>query len=263
MVKSTEWISRGWDLVSANIWPHILLALIVSLGSSLTAGILAPPLICGWIYILLRQVREPEYQPAVGDVGQGFQVFGHALLAGLIIYVAVGILAAGVGIVSVILSIIPLIGQLIAGVIGLLFGILVGPFVLFVFPLIMDRRMDFWPAIDTSIKMATRDYVGFIGLSALFALLNMAGGLCCGIGALITTPIVTAATVLAYEELFGPGGPGQAVLNQAPTAPPPPPAEGRPVPPPPPEPLTPPPPPAPESPTTPEAPEAGPAEPPV
>jgi len=252
MVKATEWISRGWELVSANIWPHVLLALIVSLGSSLTAGILAPPLICGWMYILLRQIRDPNYQPAVGDVGEGFKVFGHALLAGVIIYVAIGILAVGVGIISAILTILPLIGQILSGLLGLLFGILVAPFILFVFPLIMDRRLDFWPAIDTSMKLATRDYVGFMGLAALFALLNMAGGLCCGIGALITTPIVTAATVLAYEELFAPGGPGQAVLDEAPVASAPPPVGTQPTPPPPPESPAPP---------TPEPPDAGPAEP--
>ncbi|MCD6361585.1 MAG: hypothetical protein J7M38_12075 [Armatimonadetes bacterium] len=235
MVKSTEWISRGWELVSANIWPHILLALLVSLASLLTAGILVPPLLCGWIYILLRQIRESEYRPAVGDVGEGFQVFGHALLAGIIVYVAIGVLAGGVAIVSAILSIIPLIGQLIGGLLGLVFGIAVAPFILFIFPLIVDRRMDFWPAIATSVKVAVKDYVGFIGLSALFWLLNMAGGLCCGIGALITTPIVVAATALAYNEIFAPGGPGQAVLDQAAA---PPPAGQQPAAPPPPPPTT-------------------------
>lgn len=237
MVKSTEWVSRGWELVSANIWPHVLLALLVWLASGLSGGLLVPALACGWFYILLRQLREPGYQAQVGDVGQGFGVFGHALLAGILLYVGIGLIVAVVSVASLILSIIPIFGWILGSLLGSAVGILIGPFLLFIFPLIMDRRMDFWPAIEVSFKLAARDYMGFIGLSALFWLLNMAGGLCCGIGALISTPVVMAATAVAYLELFAPGAPGAILADAVPVkVPPAPPVNTPPAAPPPPQP---------------------------
>jgi len=178
-----------------------------------TGGILAPALLCGWFYILLRQAREPAYKPNLSDLGQGFEVFGHALLAGIVLYAGAAVVVGAVGVVNFVLSFIPILGWIFGSMIGLLTGILIGPFLLFVFPLIVDRRTEFWPAIEVSFKLAASDYAGFVGFSALLGLLKLAGGLCCGLGLLITVPVVAAAVAIAYEELFAPGAPGAVLVD--------------------------------------------------
>lgn len=84
MVKTGEWISQGWALVKEDLWTHVLLIIIVSLGSSVTSGILAGPLLAGYYWILLRKLSDAGYRPAIGDVGKGFEVFLHSLLAAIV-----------------------------------------------------------------------------------------------------------------------------------------------------------------------------------
>ncbi len=233
MVRTGEWLSEASRVFTDSIGTHIVLALIVGFGSTLSLGILAGPLICGWYYIVLRQLREQEYRPEIGDIGKGFEVFGHSLLATIAIGAGIGVLYVVFLAIWMILCFLPYVGWLLMLPfipIALAVGIAYATLILFVFPLIMDKRLAFWDAITQSFQKVASDFWGFLGFAALVSLINMAAAVVGGVGTLLTGPIVLIAKALAYRDNFEFGG--EQVLDvdigaggpSAAPAPPPPPA---------------------------------------
>lgn len=68
--------------------------------------------------------------------------------------------------------------------------------------LILDRNLEFWPAMEIARKVVTRNFWPAFGLAVVALLLWIAGILCCGIGVFVTGPIATGAAVEAYRRLF-------------------------------------------------------------
>ncbi len=180
MVRTGEWLSEAWEVFKQDTWMHILLALIVGVGGSVTGGILYGPLMCGYYYVVLNKLRNPSYSPELNDLGKGFDVFLHALVASLIIgvFVNVGASACFVG------------------------SIVVAAFLVFAYPLIMDKKMDFWPAIETSFNKAKDNWLGFSLFMLALLGINLAGALLCGLGLLVTGPLTFIATAIAYRDNF-------------------------------------------------------------
>jgi hypothetical protein len=73
----------------------------------------------------------------------------------------------------------------------------------FTLPLVIDRQMDFGPAMKTSWLMVAKHWWYVCGLSLLAGLVGFLGGLACCVGILFTLPIAQAATMYAYETIFG------------------------------------------------------------
>jgi uncharacterized membrane protein len=73
---------------------------------------------------------------------------------------------------------------------------------MFTLPLIMDKRMEFWPAMQTSWRMVRKHWWQLFGLVLLVGLINMAGFLLCCVGILFSMPLGFAAMMYAYETLF-------------------------------------------------------------
>jgi len=69
--------------------------------------------------------------------------------------------------------------------------------------LILDKRLDFWPAMELSRKVVTHHWWQLFGLLLLAFLVMLAGTLVFCIGFFIAFPIASAAIVFAYEEMFG------------------------------------------------------------
>jgi uncharacterized membrane protein len=87
--------------------------------------------------------------------------------------------------------------------------------------LVMDKKLDFWPAMELSRKVVTKHWWSFFGLALVNLLIMAAGILACGIGIFISMPIIAATTVYAYQDIFGKvSAPVVAALPQS--APPPP-----------------------------------------
>ncbi len=72
----------------------------------------------------------------------------------------------------------------------------------FTLPLIIDKQMEFWPAMKTSWKMVNKHWWLVFGLFVLVGLLNLLGVLLCCIGLLFTMPIGLGALMYAYETIF-------------------------------------------------------------
>ena len=73
----------------------------------------------------------------------------------------------------------------------------------FTYLFIIDKKMDFWPALQASHEIVKNDYFGFTLFFIVAVLLNIIGVLCCAVGVLATLPIFFAATTAAYKEIIG------------------------------------------------------------
>jgi len=180
-------ISRGWSLVMRNFW---LLAgvsfvawVIAAAGfipflGFLISLIVGGPLFGGVFMLFLKKVRG---RPAVfGDMFAGFgPSFGSLLAASLVsmILIMLGFLL-----------IIPGIYLMVAWT--------------FALPLIIDRRMDFWEAMELSRKMVTQHWWKMFGLCIVFMLLSLAGMLVFFVGFFVATAICQAALAYAYQDIF-------------------------------------------------------------
>jgi uncharacterized membrane protein len=91
----------------------------------------------------------------------------------------------------------------LATLVGWIALIFVGIIYMFAIPLIIDQRIEFWPAMELSRKIVMQRWVSFLLLSILLSLLNFAGTLACGIGLLWTTPLYFCSIVAAYNQVVG------------------------------------------------------------
>jgi uncharacterized membrane protein len=121
-------------------------------------------------------------QPAeFGDFFKGFYYFLAVALAGLLvaIFTAVGF----------ILLILP--------------GIYLAVAYTLVSPLIIDKDMHFWQAMETSRRVITAQWFSFFGFALLLLLINIIGLLALGVGLLVSVPVSICAIAVAYRDIVG------------------------------------------------------------
>jgi hypothetical protein len=179
-------ISRGWALVRDNV--GVLVGATV-LGWLITVGLAFVPVV-GWVvgivvlggldYMFIRRIRGEEVQ--VGDVFAGFNLaFLHLTLAGLVKWLLTSL--------GFVLCILP--------------GIYLGVGYVFALPLVIDKKMEFWPAMEVSRRVVHHHWWSTFALVIVLALIAIAGFLACIVGALVTVPVASASLMYVYEDLFG------------------------------------------------------------
>jgi hypothetical protein len=220
-------IGSAWNLLRANfglLFGGVLIFMLVQGGLSLMAQIpilgiliwlasiiLGGPFRGGLFYFLLRVVRR---EPAeVGDIFAGFKInFGQLIL----VFIVKGLLTLAAAAPGIILCIIggfmiehahepaPLSITLLAigGLLALIPLIYFGVSWFFAVPLVIDKRLDFWPALGYSRKMVSKHWWSVFGLIVVTGLINLAGICACCIGFFVTAPGVLTAWACAYEKIF-------------------------------------------------------------
>jgi len=173
------------------------------------------PLVGGLYGLLLKTIRG---QPAgVDDVFSGFRErFLHLFLGNL----GVGLLtclSALPGVLISVLAAIPLaqanqptaenigllaVGLAVGGLLALIPAIYLGVSWAFALPLIMDKRLDFWSAMETSRRVVGKHWWWVFACLLVIGLVNLIGILVCCVGVLFTMPVAFAALLYAYEEIF-------------------------------------------------------------
>src|ERR1039457_3499871 len=123
-VHAGRWISEGWALVTADLGNYVLLALVFAVLSSAVPVILQGPLIAGFHIFTMKKLmgRRAEF----ADLFLGFNYFVPTLVASIVIglFVFAGTL----------LCVIP--------------GLVVAAMYKFTYLFIVDKRLDFWPAMQ-------------------------------------------------------------------------------------------------------------------
>lgn len=173
------WIGAGWELVKADMGNYVVLTLAFIVLNAVVPIILAGPLTAGMHVFTMKRMagRRAEF----ADLFKGFNFFVPALVASLAIML---LTFAGS-----LLCVIP--------------GLVVAAMYKFTYLFIVDKRMDFWPAMQASHNIVRGDYFGYTMFLVLAVLVNILGFLCCIVGLLVTIPLTFAAITVAYQELVG------------------------------------------------------------
>ena len=174
-----RWISRGWQIVSADLGSFILMTAIALALTLVGNFVVAGPLTAG-LFIAVRR-RMQESRTDIADVFAGFNQFIDAFL------------------ICIISSVFLLIGLAL-----LLFPVLIAAALyLFPFAFMVDRKLSFWDALEASRKLALENLFGYVAFVILLAILNFLGLLLFGVGILVTIPVTVAAVAAAYEDAVG------------------------------------------------------------
>lgn len=190
-VKFGEWIQQGWELYKANIGVWIVASLLAIVISVATLGILSGPMMAGLAWMALVLVDRKDPKPQIGDVFKGFDYF----LQSFLFFLVWGIIMLAISAISLI----PCIGALVVIVVSialetaLMFGLF----------LIVDKKMEFWPASMLSLNVVKPNFFPFLGLLIVAMLIGHVGAIVCGIGVIVTMPISVCILAVAYRNVFG------------------------------------------------------------
>ncbi len=81
----------------------------------------------------------------------------------------------------------------------------------FVLPLVIDKKIEFWPAMELSRKVVTKHWWLMLGFLIVLALVAIVGLLACCVGVFVAAAIAQAALMYAYEDIFGAQRPAQNI----------------------------------------------------
>lgn len=177
--QTGKWISAGWKMVTADLGNFALLGLIFVLVNSIASIVTQGPLQTGMHLFCMKKMYNRRAE--MGDMFKGFDYFLQAFVAALLIGVFV--------FAGALLCVIP--------------GLIVAAAFKFTYLFILDKRMEFWPAMMASHEVVKGDYLGFTLFLIAMALINVLGFLCCIVGLLVTIPLSIAAITIAYQECVG------------------------------------------------------------
>jgi uncharacterized membrane protein len=161
-----------------NLVIQLALNAIPYLGVAASVAVSTPLLMGNFIVSAkLLQGQTPKFR----DFFTGFQFFVPLLLLSLAASLLIGI--------GTVLLVIP--------------GVYLAVAYLFATYLVVDRRLDFWPAMELSRHTVNPQWFGYFAFMLLLVLLNLAGVLLLGLGLLVTIPVSFCAVTAAYADLFG------------------------------------------------------------
>jgi uncharacterized membrane protein len=220
-------VSRGADLLKNNFGIVFGVGAIYLLIQGALSGLgsipfLGPIFSIGSLFVLgqilagvyLVTLKTMRGQPTeVGEVFIGFKTFYVQLLLTYIVMALLTGLAALPGAVLMGVPLIIMINKeavdamlLILAVVG--FFVLLLPVIylstiwMFSLPLVIDKGLSFWQAMETSRKVVNKHWFMVFGLLIVVGLINMVGVLLCCVGLFLSFPLGIAAFMHAYEALF-------------------------------------------------------------
>ncbi|MGA2747477.1 MAG: protein kinase [Verrucomicrobiota bacterium] len=209
-LKIGSCLRRGWTLVRGDFWPIVgITTLIIVLwaaagssgavfssgdGKTTVEGSMLGFLVCGPLFgglylFFLKRIRGET--TTVDTAFSGFSNrFLHLFLAYFVSFSLIGL-----GLICLILP-----------------GIYLAVAWMFTLPLVIDKGLDFWSAMELSRKIISTHWWKFFAFAILLLLLALAGLAVFIVGLFIAAPIVMASLMYAYEDLFGAAARG---TNQA------------------------------------------------
>lgn len=181
--RSWDFIGKAWDLVKPHWLPLAAMALVATvMGAVPYLGPCVMFIIGGAIYVGINRAilgvlaGKP---PDVGMMFSGFDRFGQAFLAHLVIMVCVG--------VGFVLCIVP--------------GIILALMWMFVSLVLAETQLDFWEAMKTSADLTAGYRWPLFCLMLASIVVILAGLVACCVGVFVAQPVVMTAMALAYRFL--------------------------------------------------------------
>ncbi len=188
-VDVSKYLKEGWETFKSRPGEFIVFTLIIAVVTalfsrldvpgSLLASLVTAPLYAGFIIVVFLLFKGKEAQ--FGDFLKGFNYFLPLVLA------------------SIVMSILITIGTFLL----ILPGIYLAVSYMFVTMLIVDYRMEFWQAMETSRKIVTKNWFSLFVLFLVLLVINLLGALALGIGLLVTMPLSVCSVCVAYRDIIG------------------------------------------------------------
>jgi uncharacterized membrane protein len=217
-IRPFECWSAGWQLIKEQYWLLVGITLVaVLLGSLAPMGILMGAMLCGLDIVLLTLMRGQRVD--FNLLFKGFDYFvpglivtavrlGVALLILLPLYIGIFVLffmaaAAGAATNNSAAPIaLMIVGGIVFFVLIMALSLALGVWLLFAYPLIVDRKLSGWDACRLSARAVRGNLQGAIGLLLLCVAFGFAGLLACYVGVFLVLPIQFAALAVAYRQVF-------------------------------------------------------------
>lgn len=184
-----NYFKTGWELFKkypAGFVGYFIIIVVISFVLRLVpvigwlAGLaLVSPLNAGFFVVSAKLLRNqtPEFADFLG----GLKFFLPLALFGIVSSILITI--------GLILLIIPGIYLIVSYLFALMF--------------IVDRGLDFWPAMETSRRSVQTRWFQIFALFLLLVLLNLGGAMLLGVGLLVTIPLTHCIVAAAYDDIFG------------------------------------------------------------
>ena len=222
LIKDQYWLFVGMTAVG------------ILVGSAVPLGILMGPMMCGLYLTFFKRRRGEPIE--FGDLFKGFDYFGQSVIATLLHVVPIILIIVPAYILFYVFFVLSVVVQgnepnpaAMFGVMGLfmIFYLVMVIIIIFVsvgftyvYPLIVDRKLQAFDAVKLSFRAALANFWRLLLLYFLNALLSLGGMLLCYVGLFLVFPITYGALAVAYEQTFGLSDP----TDLGPNLPPPPPS---------------------------------------
>ncbi|NJM68680.1 MAG: hypothetical protein HC851_24955 [Acaryochloris sp. RU_4_1] len=217
-------ISRGWEIFQQNLGGFVgytllmFLALIVlsfiPIIGSIGVAIISGPLLAGFYIVAFKLMKGQPVE--FGDFFKGFQntyflpVFLTSLVSSLLMLICYlpGLIMVYGSIIAAAATdsqpnvVLMGIGGIIL-LIGLIGVVYLSVSYVFAIPLVIGKKMQFWPAMESSRKLIGQKWLSFFAFGVVLFLVYLAGAIACGIGIFFTIPICLCSMAAAYENIIG------------------------------------------------------------
>jgi len=216
VIKPVECMKEGWELIKDQYWLFFAITLVGMLvGGLIPFGIGVGAMFCGIYYTMFQKLDGKTVE--FGDLFKGFNYFVQGLIPMLIIIVPSVILGIIMyaSMFAVMFSSMDSRGRIDDSVIWKLYGTIITEglvlslvlgclhaFIMFSFPLIVERKLSGMEAFKLSAKAVWQNLSGVAGLILVEFGLGFIGYLICGIGLYLTMPIMFAGVLVAYRKVF-------------------------------------------------------------
>jgi hypothetical protein len=215
-IEPVELCKRSIALMGEQYWLFVGLGLVaILIGSVVPFGILQGPMMVG--YFLCFLAREKNKIASFDTLFKGFDQFGNALIAYLLIFVFMIVLFLPLTFIGILGIVglgallgpdsgggIAIVGVLFFGALVLIVSFLSYVPILFAFPLIADQNMPGVDAVRLSFKGAMRNFDGLVFLVFVLGAVGVLALLCCYIPVFLWFPVASGAILLVYRDIFGP-----------------------------------------------------------
>ncbi|MFW6126701.1 MAG: hypothetical protein ACOC6K_00655, partial [Thermodesulfobacteriota bacterium] len=189
-VNITDYFKAGWELFKkypAGFVGYFVLVIVISMVLRMVPVIgwlagfaLVSPLNAGFFVVSAKLLK--NQRPQFADFFSGLKFyFVQLALFGIVSSILITI--------GLILLIVPGIYLIVSYLFALMF--------------IVDRGLDFWPAMETSRRAVQPLWFKFFTFLLLVFLLNLAGALLLGVGLLVTVPLTHCIFTVAFDDIFG------------------------------------------------------------